>query len=135
LSVLFDSNACIAVIRNSPARIGERAALAIDAGERIFTSSVVVFELRYGVAYSGRPEHNARLLDAFLATISSIPFGDDDASVAGTIRARLRRQGAQIGAYDCLIAAQAVRRDWLLVTANEREFSRVNGLRWENWAK
>jgi tRNA(fMet)-specific endonuclease VapC len=55
--------------------------------------------------------------------------------MAGEIRATLERAGTPIGPYDTLIAAQAVRRNFLLITANVREFSRVEGLRWENWAK
>jgi tRNA(fMet)-specific endonuclease VapC len=135
LSILFDSNACIAVIRRRPAIVRDRILQAQAAGDRVFVSSVAVFELWFGTAYSSRVEHNTRLLEAFLETIASIPFDDEDARVAGTIRADLRRRGAEIGPYDCLIAAQAVRRDYLLITANVREFSRVKGLRWENWAK
>lgn len=133
MSILFDSNACIAAIRENPRAVRERILDAEAARKRIFVPSIAVFELWYGVARSERPEQNARSLTAFLARAGTIPFDDDDAQVAGRIRADLRRQGAQIGPYDCLIAAQAVRRDWLLVTANVSEFSRVADLRWENW--
>jgi tRNA(fMet)-specific endonuclease VapC len=134
LSILLDSNVCIAIMRGRPAMVRERALRSEAEGLRIFVSSVAVFELWFGVASSDRPEENTRRLAAFLATIASIPFDDDDSRVAGAIRADLRRRGLEIGPYDCLIAAQAVRRNYLLVTANVREFSRVAGLRWENWA-
>lgn len=62
------------------------------------------------------------------------PFESEDAEEAGDIRAVLERAGTPIGPYDVLIAAQARRRAALLVTANEREFARVPGLRTENWA-
>ncbi len=54
---------------------------------------------------------------------------------AGEVRATLERTGQPIGAYDTLIAGQAVRRGLTLVTANTREFERVNGLMWEDWAR
>jgi tRNA(fMet)-specific endonuclease VapC len=134
LTILLDSNACIAAIRERPPIIRERILKAEAARQRFFVSSIVVFELWYGIAYSSRPEENARNLAVFLTTAATIPLDDEDAQVAGAIRADLRRLGTEIGPYDCLIAAQAVRRDFLLVTANVREFSRVPGLRWENWA-
>jgi tRNA(fMet)-specific endonuclease VapC len=50
------------------------------------------------------------------------------------IRAELERAGRPMGAYDTLIAGQALHRGLILVTANVAEFQRVGGLRWENWA-
>ena len=41
--------------------------------------------------------------------------------------------GTPIGAYDILIAGQAVRSGATLVTADSREFARVRGLAWEDW--
>ena len=63
------------------------------------------------------------------------PFEEDDAKNAGTIRATLEKVGRPIGAYDLLIAGQAVRHNMTLITANSKEFSRVKGLVWEDWAK
>ena len=62
-------------------------------------------------------------------------FEDEDARSAGTIRATLEKAGRPIGAYDLLIAGQALRQKMTLVTANSKEFSRVKGLVWEDWAK
>ena len=53
---------------------------------------------------------------------------------AGDLRATLEAAGTPIGPYDLLIAAQALRRDATLVTANVAEFARVPDLRWQNWA-
>jgi tRNA(fMet)-specific endonuclease VapC len=97
---------------------------------------VVTFELSYGVAKSVRQAHNARQLEAFLAgPIVLLPFEHDDAKTAGTIRAALQASGIPIGAYDALIAGQALARQLTLVTANISEFSRVKGLSWQDWAK
>lgn len=131
----MDSDICIALIRQRPPIVRARALRAQAAGERIFVSSIAVSELWYGTAYSSRVEENTRLLDAFLEGITTLPFDDEDARVAGTIRADLRQRGAEIGPYDGLIAAQAVRRDFLLITGNVREFSRITELRLENWVE
>jgi tRNA(fMet)-specific endonuclease VapC len=64
-----------------------------------------------------------------------LPFDDEDSKVAGAIRAGLERSGKPIGAYDVLIAGQALQRNLTLVTANVSEFSRVKGLAWQDWAK
>jgi tRNA(fMet)-specific endonuclease VapC len=69
-----------------------------------------------------------------LGPIEVLPFEPADAEEAGDIRAALERAGTPIGPYDVLVAAQARRRDALLVTANEREFARVPGLKLEDWA-
>jgi tRNA(fMet)-specific endonuclease VapC len=63
-----------------------------------------------------------------------VAFDEEDTRVAGEIRATLEMAGTPIGAYDLLIAGQALRHDATLVTANTAEFSRVPDLRWQDWA-
>jgi tRNA(fMet)-specific endonuclease VapC len=135
LSILFDGNACIAAIRQRSHIVRTRILEAEAARKRIFVPSVVAFELWYGVALSERTPENTRRLMSFLATAAALAFDDNDAQVAANLRADLRRSGQEIGPYDVLIAAQAIRRDFLLVTANVHEFSRIEGLRWENWER
>jgi tRNA(fMet)-specific endonuclease VapC len=97
-------------------------------------STIVLYELRYGVAESARRTENTTRLSLFLqAPIAILPFGHEDAGEAGDIRAALERAGTPIGPYDVLIAAQARRHDAVLVTANAREFARVPGLKTEDW--
>ena len=62
-----------------------------------------------------------------------LDFVKEDARQAGAIRAVLASKGTLIGAYDVLIAGQAVERNLILVTHNVKEFSRVPGLRVEDW--
>jgi predicted nucleic acid-binding protein len=57
------------------------------------------------------------------------------ARAAGAVRATLEQAGTPIGAYDTLLAGQAVRRGLVLVTANAAEFARVDGRIWQNWAE
>lgn len=98
-------------------------------------SSVVAFELWYGVAKSHRPEANTERLKAFLAgPLEWTSFDEEDAREAGIVRAELERVGKPIGAYDVFIAGQARRRRATVVTSNGPEFERVAGLKWEDWA-
>ena len=133
--ICLDTNAVIAVLndRTSPVRV--RIDAAIGLGSAIAISSIVLFELWYGVAKSARPRRNAqRIVDFLSGPIEILPFEPADAEEAGDIRAALERGGTPIGPYDVLVAAQARRRDALLVTANEREFARVPRLKLEDWA-
>jgi tRNA(fMet)-specific endonuclease VapC len=133
---LLDTNACIALINNKAPAVRTRLQRALAADAKVLISSVVAFELWYGVANSARAEANARLLETFFAgPVSLLAFEAEDAKVAGRVRAALETAGKPIGAYDLLIAGQALRHQLTLITANGREFGRVKGLEWEDWAK
>jgi tRNA(fMet)-specific endonuclease VapC len=83
-----------------------------------------------------RQAHNTQRLEVFLAgPIVLLSLEPEDARFAGSIRAALQAPGMPIGAYDVLIAGQALARQLTLVTANVSEFSRVKGLTWQDWAK
>ena len=133
MSVLLDTNACVAGIRGRPHIVRERIQQSAERGETICVSGITIFELWYGIGRSERVTENTGQLAAFLKRVRTIPFENEDAEAAGLLRARLRKLGKSIGPYDVLLAGQALRRDWTLVTANVSEFSRVEGLRWENW--
>ena len=133
---LLDTNACIALINGKPALVRSRFHRALTADAKILVSSIVAFELWYGVAKSARPEANAQLVETFFAgPVSLLAFEFEDGKVAGRIRAALEAVGKPVGAYDLLIAGQALRNELTLVTANAREFSRIKGLEWEDWGK
>lgn len=135
MSYLLDTNACIALITGQPPPVRERFQQAVTAGAVVGVSSVVAFELWYGSAKSARKQASASRLEAFFSgPFDLLPFDDEDARVAGEIRAALETAGTPIGAYDVLIAGQALRRGSTLVTANVSEFGRVAGLAWEDWA-
>jgi tRNA(fMet)-specific endonuclease VapC len=104
------------------------------SGEHVVIPAIAVFELWYGVAKSTRADSNTERLVLFLGQFDTVSFDLEDARAAGIIRAGLEQSGMPIGAYDTLIAGQAIRHRMILVTANETEFQRVAGLRCENWA-
>ena len=132
----LDTNACIDLINGSSVPVRSRLKEAIAGGSVVCVSTVVLHELWYGVSKSSRPESNTARLQAFLAgPFEILDWDDADARAAGEVRSQLENDGQMIGAYDALIAAQAVRRGITLVTANTKEFKRVDGLMWEDWAR
>ena len=136
MDFLLDTNACIALTNGQPRHVREHFEHATASGSQIFVSSAVTFELWCGVAKSTREEFNTRRLRTFLSgPVSVLPFEEADARAAGSVRAALEASGRPIGAYDLLIAGQAIHRRITLVTANVAEFSRVKGLIWQDWAK
>ena len=133
---LLDTNACIALINGTQAVVRRRFQRAVGRDSVMLLSSVVAFELWYGVAKSQRKASNAQRLDAFFAgPLEWTPFDEDDARAAGAVRAELEAAGTPIGAYDVLLAGQARRRGATLVTSNVKEFGRVAGLKREDWAR
>lgn len=136
MNYLLDTNACIALINGKPASVRVRFQKASDSGSTIYVSAIVIFDLWYGVAKSSRQEFNTKRLETFLAgPISLVFFSDRDAQAAGSVRAMREAAGKPIGAYDLLIAGQALHNKLTLVTANVSEFARIQGLSWEDWAK
>jgi tRNA(fMet)-specific endonuclease VapC len=136
VSYLLDTNACIALMNGFPPAVRNRFEKAVRRGFQVYVSTVVAFELWYGIAKSARMAANTQRLELLLSSsVIALPFEDQDARAAGSIRADLEVSGKPIGAYDLLIAGQAVSRQLTLVTANVSEFSRVKGLVWQDWAK
>ena len=89
------------------------------------------FELFFGAVNGERRETSLAALEKL--RFPPVQFEEQDAFRAAEIRAALRAQGTPIGPYDVLIAGQALARDLTLITRNTREFSRVDGLRVEDW--
>ena len=135
MKYLLDTNAVIALLKNQPACVRDRLRRVAARGGSIAVSSVALYELWYGVARSQRRRDNAERLRIFLSgNVDVVAFDDQDAVVAGDLRAALEADGKPIGPYDLLIAAQALRNRATLVTANASEFARVPGLDCQDWS-
>lgn len=132
--ICLDTNAVIAAIKGGATRFAARYDRELPKGA-LAVSSIVLFEMRYGISKSARVRENGARLALFLESpIAVLDFDAGDAVEAGGIRAALERAGTPIGPYDVLIAAQARRRGAVLVTANTREFARVPGLVLQDWS-
>ena len=107
---------------------------ARSAKRRCCTSVIVAAELRYGAAKKGSQRLTGQL-EAVLSALDVVPFEAPADEAYGLIRARLERAGQPIGANDLLIAAHAVAVGCAIVTDNESEFGRIEGLLRENWLR
>ena len=130
MNYMLDTNIVIYTIKNKPASV--RAAFKKHDG-RMCISSITYTELVYGAERSSNPERNLASLEGFVTRMDVLPLGDSAAGHAGQIHAELAKLGMPIGPYDQLIAGHARSMGLVLVVNNEKEFSRVSGLRLENW--
>lgn len=128
---LLDANACIRILNGSSEKLAAR--LRETPRSLVRLSSIVKAELLYGARQGSQAPANLRLLAGFFASIACVPFDDACAEEYGVIRNELERAGTPIGPNDLLIAATARAHDFMLVTHNTREFSRVAGLQIEDW--
>ncbi len=133
MKFLLDTNICIYIIKKKPEKVLARFK-KLKVGS-IAISSITTSELFYGVYKSSKPDENMIALQEFLVPIEKLDFTNDDSLAYGKIRAELEAKGLPIGAMDMLIAAQALSRELVLVTNNEKEFNRIEELVIENWAK
>ena len=129
---LLDTNILSDLVRNPQGRVARRIGEVGDS--EICTSIIVTAELRYGAAKKGS-QRLATQLEAVLGALEVLPFEAPADATYGRLRSRLERKGQPIGGNDLLIAAQALSSGHILVTDNEREFSRIDGLLRENWLR
>jgi tRNA(fMet)-specific endonuclease VapC len=130
LRYMLDTNICIYVMRSQPERLRQRFN---RFSEQLCISTVVLGELVYGAEKSAKPAENLLAIEQFCSNLEVLPFSDRAAHHYGQIRASLQRSGQPIGSHDLMIAGHARSEGFTLVTNNQRELARVDGLRVENW--
>ena len=100
---------------------------------QIAVPAIVLYELYFGIAKSTSPKRRIEQLHEMMELVTVLEFCASSAKETANIRAVLEARGTPIGPIDNLIAGTARANNAVLVTRNEREFSRVEGLRVENW--
>ncbi len=128
---MLDTNACIRYLNGRAPHLKSRLEQTNPA--EIALCSVVKAELFYGAARSYDPQKTRAQQEIFVSRFSSLPFDDAAADAYARIRADVTSRGVSIGPNDLLIAAIALSRGVTLVTHNVSEFSRVQGLKVEDW--
>ncbi|HRK72178.1 MAG TPA: type II toxin-antitoxin system VapC family toxin [Micropepsaceae bacterium] len=127
---LLDTNIISDLVRNPQGRVA--AQIALHDADAFSTSIIVASELRYGAARKGSRRLTAQI-EAILEAIEIHPIERPFDRIYGSLRSQMESTGALIGGNDLLIAAHALQTGRTLVTANEREFMRVPGLKLVNW--
>lgn len=130
LKYMLDTNIVIYVIKRKP--ISALDTFNRHAGQ-LSISSITLSELIHGAEKSEQIEKNLRLVEDFTSRLSVLDYNEKAAAHYGNIRAQLERAGNMIGVNDLHIAGHARSEGLILVTNNQREFERVEGLRSENW--
>ena len=133
MTYLLDTNILIYLIKNRPPGIGQRIDELPDA-DKLCMSFVTWAELLKGAERSTRKAEVVRRLEALARQVPvRYPAGSGICRHYAEQATRLKDGGTPIGANDLWIACHALAEDATLVTHNTREFSRIGGLRIENW--
>jgi tRNA(fMet)-specific endonuclease VapC len=130
---MLDTDICIYIIKQKPESV-LKYFQRLEAG-KLSMSAITFAELMNGAKKSHRVEDNIAKLNEMSELLEIKPFDKEAAISYGDVRSVLEKKGTIIGSNDLLIAAHALSLDLILVTNNEKEFSRVDGLKIENWTK
>ena len=133
LIFMLDTDICIYIIKRKPASVLKRLE-SLQPG-KLAMSAITFAELMNGAKKSQHVEANLARLNALGELLDIRTFDKQAAVCYGDVRSSLEKRGETIGGNDLLIAAHALSLGWTLVTNNEREFSRIEGLKVENWAE
>ncbi len=132
MKYLIDTNICIYLLKNRDEEL--RHKFNSLPTEEFAVSVITLAELEYGINNSNRKEENRIVMTQFLSKFTVLQFNEEDARAYGYIESQQRKSSEPIGEFDTLIAAQAMSRNLILLT-NDKHFSRIGGLKTENWIK
>ena len=129
---MLDTDICIYIIKRKPPNVLKHLE-SIEPGQ-LSMSAITFAELMNGAKKSQRVKANVSRLNALGEILEICSFDQQAALAYGDVRSSLEKRGEVIGPHDLLIAAHALSLDRILITNNEREFKRVEGLKVDNWA-
>jgi tRNA(fMet)-specific endonuclease VapC len=129
---MLDTDTCIAVIKKHPQVLKKLRGKSVG---QVGISSITLGELSFGAEKGSRSKEAHEALGDFLIALEVASFDDAAAMTYGRVRASLAQKGQPIGPLDSLIGSHALEIDVVLVTHNTREFSRIEGLRVEDWTE
>ena len=129
---LLDTNMCIYYFRGRYGLVKKVRQIGISNCK---ISEITIAELKYGVEKSGdSKEKNRKVIETFLSEVDAVSiFSSLD--IFAREKARLSKLGSIIDDFDLLIGATAIANNLTLVTNNEKHFSRLEGIKIENWIK
>lgn len=131
LSYLLDTNICIYIMKQKPKKVRDKFE-QLEVG-MVGMSAITYGELLYGAQKSNNAEKAEDLVHQLCDYIPPLPLSLKVPEYYAAIRAGLEKQGKIIGNNDLWIASHCLELGIILVTNNEKEFSRVNELKIENW--
>ena len=130
LTYMLDTNICIYVMKNYPLDLRDRFN---SLAEQLCISCITLGELHNGAEKSARRVENLTAIEHFVARLDVLPFEAKAAAHYGQVRAELERARTPCGPHDMQIGGHARSEGLIVVTNDLREFSRMPGMRVENW--
>lgn len=131
---MLDTNICSYIMRKRPVSVLERLQAVVDGQHQIVISVITYYEMLLGTVGRNASPRHAPLVEAFVSRLSAIlPWDATAAEYATRIKQDMAARGTPISGNDTMIAGHALAAECVLVTNNMREFSRVAGLRVEDW--
>lgn len=124
---LLDTCTCIAIIKKQPNVIKRLKEVGIDECK---ISDITLAELYFGAYKSGRSEHFEDVVEIMKLFEQ---YSISELKRYGEIRWQLESKGLKIGDMDMFIAATALEENLIVVTGNTDHFSRIEGVKFENW--
>jgi len=128
---MLNPNICIYIIKRKPESVLKH--LEALQPDQLSISAITFAELMNGAKKSRQIETNTAKLNELAELLKIYPFDQKAAVFYGDVRSTLEKKGEIIGSNDLLIASHALSLGLTLVTNNEKEFNRVQGLKIENW--
>jgi tRNA(fMet)-specific endonuclease VapC len=132
LKYLLDTNICVYLLNGNSALKNRAAELGISS---IVLCNSVLAELYFGAYNSRKTAENLQRIGRFKKNLTVFSDSEESAVLFGKIKADLKSKGHVIEDFDILIASIAMSNDCIVVTNNEKHFSRIEGLQTENWLK
>lgn len=131
---MLDTCICSFIMRERPESVLQRLAAEVARNNRIVISAITYAEMRYGqMGKKASPRHKT-LVDEFVTRLDEVlPWNRSAVDATIEVKQILTQSGQGIGDNDTAIAGHAIAMGCTLVTNNVREFSRVEGLSYEDW--
>jgi tRNA(fMet)-specific endonuclease VapC len=133
---MLDTDVAVAVIQGGSAALDNR--IATTAEQELCISAVTRGELLCGLSHTrtrslDQSHPLSRVVDQYLSRVQCLPWDAAAASHFAMIAVELHHLGAPMASMDTMIAGHALAVDAVLVTNQKRHFSRVSGLKLEDW--
>ncbi len=126
---LLDTNICIFFLRG---KFNLNEKIKQIGLENCCISEITLAELKYGAESSNKAKENHKMIDAFAKELIVIPIVSA-LNIYAKEKAKLRSKGELIDDFDLLIGCTAISENIILVTDNEKHFSRLTSIKIENW--
>lgn len=135
ISHLLDTSVYSQPVRKPRSRCAAALRRWESLGDTAVAVSIVSYsETRLGIALAGSPTMQEQFEQTLDGRLAILPAGADVWDEFITMKVRQKQIGQTVGDFDLLIAATARVHSLTVATLNTRDFSRIEGVVWEDWS-